>query len=103
LDDKTESIASEFLANFHQLASALSEQATPILVSTSVWKNFIERRQEMESGILTPETNEYKMLVSLNSYRNRINFLSHHFNRQKNNKPIENKNLIIEKINNELH
>ncbi len=103
IDSEIEDVSIDYsLAALPRLASALTEKSAPILVSTSVWKNFIERIQEMESGALFPETDEYKILAFFNNYTSRINFWSNYFSKQKNNDPSENKNLIIEKINNEL-
>jgi len=101
-DTDTENIATDSLASLHLLASALHEKAAPILISTSLWQNFIERRQEMESGIFFPETDESKIFAFFSNYRDRIQFLSDYFSKQHNNSPEENKNLIIAKINSEL-
>lgn len=104
IDNGNEHIASQGStpACSSRLLSALQCKSTPILVSTSLWKNFIVRRQELVSGALFPETDEYTVITFWKNYIKRINFWFDFFSKQKNSNLIEAKMSVVNQINQEF-
>ena len=104
IDNGDETITHQGAPQFcsSRLLSALQYKSAPILVSTSLWKNFIVRRQELSSATLIPETDEYKACAAWKQYIERINFWFDFFSKQTNSTLIENKMSVVHQINQEF-
>ena len=85
-----------------KLQSVIAEQSTPVLINTSLWNSFIERRinfkqmVEQKSGPLYKTYNLYKKI------NERMEYLSHHYNALSSD-ASHNKKLVIQCINKEFY
>ena len=85
-----------------KLQSALAEQASPLLVHTSLWNSFIERRIRFEQRTQLADTKEQKTLTLYNKIKEQILYLSNHYNSTSND-ITQNKSLIAHCLNEEFY
>jgi hypothetical protein len=64
------------------LLAALHQKTAPILVSTCVWRNFIERKQEFAFRAAVPASQECILLAHHNAVINKLNFWTDFFKKQ---------------------
>ncbi len=102
LDQGFENVANDYaMALSMELISALHTKSAPILVSCSLWKNFVERRQEFASCAAVNNSDERKYLDHYVRVNERINYWFNFFGRYSTD-IVENKALVAEQVNQEF-
>jgi hypothetical protein len=86
----------------NRLQSAITEQSTPLLISTSLWNSFIERKKYVERALEDKKSPFSKMLNLHKTINEKLEQLSNHYNILSND-AIHNKKLIIQKINQKFY
>ena len=89
-----------FLTN--KLQSALDEEICPIIINTSLWNNFIERRLSIQQMSEITNSPEQKALDTYNKIGNRLTYWVN-FYKDKNVDPMAAKQLSIDKVNEEFY
>lgn len=74
LDDRTETNPSKTGFCICELQNALQAEIAPILISESLWRTFIEARQEWEMQAKIPGTSEYKITALRTAINERISY-----------------------------
>lgn len=85
-----------------KLQSSLAEESTPILVHTSLWNAFIERRVSFEQNAKRLNTKEEKITTLLNRIKKRFVYWSNFYN-QTSDDISQNKALVVQRINEEFY
>lgn len=84
-----------------KLCAALEQKVAPIIVSTAVWQNFIERKQEFSFRAAQKETREYLILNHHNEVLEKLHYWTDFF-KQNSSSDAELKQLIFQQINDEF-
>lgn len=85
-----------------RLQSAIAEQTTPILLHTSLWNSFIERRINFEQHLLQQNSPLFKTYNLYQAINERMEYLSHYYN-STHHDVVQNKNLVVQHINQEFY
>ncbi len=85
-----------------RLQSAIAEQTTPILLHTSLWNSFIERRINFEQHLQQQNTPLFRIYNLYQSINERMEYLSHYYN-STHHDVVQNKNLAVQHINQEFY
>ena len=85
-----------------KLQSALAEQSTPILVHTTLWNAFIERRISLEQNAKRLHTKESKLLILYDKIKERFIYWSNYYN-ETSDDISQNKTLVVQQINEEFY
>lgn len=85
-----------------KLQSAIAEKSIPILMHSSLWNSFLERRAYFEQYSQQKDTKEHKLLTLYETIRNKIIFWSSYYNKA-NNDIMQNKMLVVQRTNEEFY
>jgi hypothetical protein len=85
-----------------KVQSAIAEQTTPLLMSTSLWNAFIERRLSFKHNLERNATPLHKVYTLYQTINERAERWSHHYNALSND-AIHNKKLVTQHINKEFY
>lgn len=85
-----------------RLQSAIAEQSTPMIVSTSLLTSFLERRLSFKQSLEQKDSLLCKTHALYQSINNRMQFWSEYYG-SKSHDLLQNKNLVVQRINKEFY